>query len=88
VASPSLGQDASLSFVVIGRGQQAEGRLRISDCGLWIVDLKKQKTEILLWERLSAAISRFERFERFERFQRFQRFTAYCLPFTIYDLTI
>ncbi|MGB5920739.1 MAG: hypothetical protein WBF55_21820 [Syntrophobacteria bacterium] len=52
------------------------------------MDLKKQKTEILLWERLSAAISRFERFERFERFQRFQRFTAYCLPFTIYDLTI
>ena len=31
MAAPSLGQDAALSFVVIGRDQRAEGRFRILD---------------------------------------------------------
>ena len=38
MAAPSLGQDALLSFIVIGRSQRSEVRgqnfgLRISDCG-------------------------------------------------------
>jgi len=70
MAAPSLGQDASLSFVVRGRGKIVDLRLRIADLGF----KKKQKTEIILWERLSAAILRFE---PFLRFQRFERFTAY-----------
>jgi len=53
VPSASLGQYASLSFVVIGRGQEIESR-------------EKMKV-IFLWERLLAAILRFQRFERLER---------------------
>jgi hypothetical protein len=57
--SASLGQDASLSFVVIGRGQ---------------------KTKILLWERLSAAILRFLRLERLQPFQR-EKDLSFDYPF-------
>ena len=61
---------------------------------------ERQKTETLLWERLSrpprlsesdggqaAAILRFERLLRLLRLLRFLRFTAYCLLLTVYELT-
>jgi hypothetical protein len=41
--------------------QGGDWGLRIADCGF----KKEKKTEILLWERLSAAILRLQRFERF-----------------------
>ena len=41
-----------LDHQVAEKYQRSEGR--IADCGLRIADLKKQKTEILLWERLSS----------------------------------
>ena len=53
IPSASLGQYASLSFVVIGEGQEIEFR-------------EKMKV-IFLWERLLAAILRFQRFQRLER---------------------
>ena len=45
--------------------QEAACIVRISDLGMRIS--KKQKTEVLLWERLLAAILRFDRFQHFER---------------------
>jgi hypothetical protein len=63
MAAPSLGHYASLSFVVIGRGQKIGDRSR------------GKKKGIFLWERLSAAILRFERFQRLQRFQRFDDLT-------------
>jgi hypothetical protein len=54
MAAPSLGHYASLSFIVIGRGKYS-----------WQIaaaEIRRQRTKIFLWERLSAAILRFERF--------------------------
>jgi hypothetical protein len=67
----------------MGLEQREDCGFRIADCETgnppegWESEgqfQKKQKTEILLWERLSAVIPRFE---------RLQRFTAYRLLLTV-----